>query len=387
MDRRAFAGLMLIEAMLAFGNTFAASFNLIYLFKHLDMPIWTGPIYLGMGFFISIFVSLWMSWKPHLDPRNAMLVGLLFLVAEYALFLTVRDGWLLITLVGCSFGLFYPLFWTPMNILMAQLTDKDDRGVTYGAFFFVWPLVTFIAPFFGGVVIGWASYQVLFALGIIIIGMTALMIIAYRNYIPKDQVMKIRLDVIGRRNVVSVLGEGGFEGVFWIDITIIAYMFTQSELDLGTLFSLFGLAAGAMAVILGKISDKIQDRRTFVVLSTLASVPCALLIGLADNLNQFAIATGLLDFAAFAFPMFVFAILTDKFEEAKNDSVLGREYLLDIGRASSIGLLVVLLYLGVSPQHSFLLTIPFLLMGALAWEPKKAARPVPGVAGHADQLH
>jgi MFS family permease len=314
-------------------------------------------------------------------------VGLLFLVAEYALFLTVRDGWLLITLVGCSFGLFYPLFWTPMNILMAQLTDKDDRGVTYGAFFFVWPLVTFIAPFFGGVVIGWASYQVLFALGIIIIGMTALMIIAYRKYIPKDQVMKIRLEVIGRRNVISVLGEGGFEGVFWIDITIIAYMFTQSELDLGILFSLFGLAAGAMAVILGKISDKIQDRRTFVVLSTLASVPCALLIGLADNLNQFAIATGLLDFAAFAFPMFVFAILTDKFEEAKNDSVLGREYLLDIGRASSIGLLVVLLYLGVSPQHSFLLTIPFLLMGALAWEPKKAARPVPGVAGHADQLH
>lgn len=387
MDRRAFAGLMLIEAMLAFGNTFAASFNLIYLFKHLDMPIWTGPIYLGMGFFISIFVSLWMSWKPHLDPRNAMLAGLLFLVLEYALFLTVQDGWLLIILVGCSFGLFYPLFWTPMNVLMAQLTDKDDRGVTYGAFFFVWPLVTFIAPFFGGVVIGWASYQVLFALGIIIIGMTALTIVAYRKYIPKDQVMKIRLEVIGRRNVISVLGEGGFEGVFWIDITIIAYIFTQSELDLGALFSLFGLAAGAMAVILGKISDRIQDRRTFVVMSTLASVPCALLIGLANTLDQFAIATGLLEFAAFAFPIFVFAILTDKFEEAKNDSVLGREYLLDIGRAGSIGLLVVLLYLGVSPQHCFLLTIPFLLMGAFAWEPKKGARPVPGVAGHADQLH
>ncbi|MBU0624565.1 MAG: hypothetical protein KJ672_06945, partial [Candidatus Thermoplasmatota archaeon] len=76
MDKRAFAGLMIINAMLAFGNTFASSFNMIYLFNHFDMPMWSGPIYLGLGFFIAIFVSLWMSWKPHLDPRNAMLVGL-----------------------------------------------------------------------------------------------------------------------------------------------------------------------------------------------------------------------------------------------------------------------------------------------------------------------
>lgn len=175
--------------------------------------------------------------------------------------------------------------------------------------------------------------------------------------------------------------------MFWVDITIIAYTFTQKELDLGALFSLFGLAAGVMAVILGKVSDRIQNRRTFVILSTLTSIPCAVLISLSGTLNGFAISNGLLEFASFVFPVFVFAILTDKFEEAKNDSVLGREYILDIGRTGSIGLLVVLLYLGVSPQHCFLLTIPFLLMGALAWEPKKAARPVPGVTGHADQLH
>ena len=39
MDKRAFAGLMIIEMMLAFGNTFAASFNLIYVYKELGMPI------------------------------------------------------------------------------------------------------------------------------------------------------------------------------------------------------------------------------------------------------------------------------------------------------------------------------------------------------------
>ena len=387
MDKRAFAGLMVIEMMLAFGNTFAASFNLIYLYKHLDMPIWSGPIYLGLGFFISIFVSVWMSWKPHLDPRNAMLAGLALLIGEYALLLFVEDGWILSFSVGVAFGLWYPLFWTPFNVLMAQMTDKGDRGVTYGAFFFVWPLATFFAPFLGGLVIGLADYQVLFALGIAIIVVTAVMVVAYRKYIPTDQVMRIRLDAIGRRNAIAVVGEGGFEGIFWVDVTIVAYFFTQDELDLGTLFALFGLSAGIMAIILGKVSDKIQNRRLFVILSALTSIPCIVAIALSQTIEQYAISNGFLEFASFILPVFIFAILTDKFEEAKNDSVLGREYLLDIGRAGAIGLLMLVLYLGVDPRHAFLLAIPFLLMGLAAHEPKKGKVVLPVGTGHSDQLH
>ena len=374
MDRRAFAGLMIIETMLAFGNTFAASFNVIYLFKHMHLELWQGPIYLGIGFTISIFVTVWMSWKPHLDPRNALLVGLAFLIGEYTLFLFVKDGIVLSLAVGICFGLFYPLFWTPFNILMAQMTEKTDRGVTYGAFFFVWPVATFFAPFLGGLVIGYANYQLLFALGIAIIATTAVMVVAYRKYIPRDQVMKIRLSAIGWRNVVAVLGEGGFEGIFWIDVVLIAWMFSQDEVSLGALFSLFGLSAGVMAIIFGKISDKIQNRRLFSTVSALASIPCIVLVYLATSIEQYAVANGLLEFACFMFPVFLFAILTDKLEEAKNDSVLGREFLLDIGRASTIAVLVLMLYLGFTPQECFLLAIPFLAMVALAYEPRKKVK-------------
>jgi len=387
MDKRAFAGLMLIETMLAFGNTFAASFNMIYLFNELKLDLWQGPIYLGLGFFISMFVSIWMSWKPHLDPRNAMLAGLAFLIGEYTLFLLVKDGVILSLAVGCMFGLFYPLFWTPFNILMAQMTEKGDRGVTYGAFFFVWPLVTFFAPFLGGLVIGLLSYQVLFFLGIVIILTTAIMVVTYRDYIPKDQVMKIRLDAIGKRNVIAVLGEGGFEGIFWVGVVIVAYWFSQDEVSLGALFSLFGLSAGIMAIILGKVSDKIQNRRLFSSLSALASIPCIVFVFLAGSLHEYAIANGLLEFASFVFPVFIFAILTDKLEDAKNDSVLGREYLLDIGRAATIGFLMLLLYLGWTPQECMLLAIPFLLMGAVAREERKKPSVLPVGAGHSDQLH
>ncbi len=387
MDRRAFAGLMIIEMLLAFGNTFAASFNMVYLFKELEMPLWSGPLYLGLGFAISILVSLWMSWRPSLDPRNAMIAGLCFLIGEYALLLTVSEGWILMIAVGLAFGMFYPLFWTPFNILMAQMTEKGDRGVTYGAFFFVWPLATFFAPFLGGLVIGFASYRVLFGLGIFIIVMTAVVVAAYRKYIPKDQRMRIRLDAIGRRNVIALLGEGGFEGVFWTDYVIVAWWFSQDEIELGALFSLFGLSAGIMAIILGKVSDRIQNRRFFVQVSALSTIPCVVLVAVASSLGEFAVGMGLLGFACFMLPVFLFAIITDKLEDAKNDSVIGREYLLDIGRTCSIAMLMLLLYFGVTPQICFLLCVPFLLLSALAYEPERGRAVLPVGAGHADQLH
>ncbi len=368
MDKRAFMGLMLIETMLAFANTFASSFNIIYLYKELAMPIWSGALYLGLGFFISIFVSLWMSWRPHLDPRNALIAALVFLICEYLTFILVKDGYVLSFLAGCSYGLFYPLFWTPFNILMARMTEKSDRGVTYGAFFFVWPAVTFIGPFLGGLVIGYVNYQVLFALGITMVALTACVVAAYRRYIPRDQEMRIRLNVIGRRNSIAVLGEGGFEGIFWIDVTIVAWIFSQNEIDLGALFSLFGLSAGLMAIILGKVSDRIQNRRLFVSISAIASIPCVVLIYLANSYGDYAVANGLLEFASFLFPVFIFAILTDKLEEKKNDSVIAREFLLDIGRASAVAALIGLLYIGFSPQEVFLLAAPFLVLVAFAHE-------------------
>jgi len=387
MDRKAFAGLMIIETLLAFANTFAASFNMIYLFKELELDIWLGPTYLLIGFGMSAVVCLWMSWKPRLHPGNMAMVGLGSLVIEYVSFIIIKDPLVLSAVVGVAFGIFYSLFWNSFNIMMAQMTAKTDRGVTYGAFFFVWPLATFIAPLLGGLVIENINYGVLFSIGIVLVVATAITIFAYRDYVPKNQAMKIRLKAIGRRNVIAVLGEGGFEGVFWIDVVLVSYMFSTDEVELGSLFSLFGLSAGIMAIIFGKISDRIQNRRLFSSVSALASIPCIVLIYLADSLEGYGFANGLLEFASFVFPVFIFAILTDKMEEAKNDSVLTRELLLDIGRVATISVLMFMLYSGFSPQECFLVAIPFLAIGALAKEEKKIEVAVPVGAGHSDQLH
>lgn len=374
MDRRAFFGLMLIETMLAFGITFAASFNIIYMYNELEVPLWYGPIYLVLGFGISAIVSLWMSWRPHIDPRNAIMFGLLCLCIEYSLFLIVHDGWLLGILVGVAFGLYFPFFWIPVNVLMARMTDKGDRGVTYGAFFFAWPLAAFVAPLLGGLVIGFANYSLLFIIGIAIIASTIGVVFAYRKYIPTKQVMRIRIDGLGKRNVLALFGEGGFEGVFWVGLVLVAYVFTQDEVAIGALFSLFGLCAGIMAVILGKVSDKIQNRVFFLRVSALASIPCVIAVSYASSLEEFALTNGLLEVACFVLPIFLFAILTDKMEDAKNDSVVGREFFLNIGRVVTISILMTLLYFDFTPQQCFLLCIPFLALSLVAFEERKAEK-------------
>ena len=372
MDRRAFFGLMIIETMLAFGSTFAASFNIIYMCNELEVDLWYGPMYLLVGFGISAVACLWMSWRPHVDPRNAIVFGLFWLCIEYSLFLIVHDGYLLGIIVGMAFGLYYPFFWVPVNVLMAKMTEKDDRGVTYGAFFFVWPLAAFVAPFLGGVVIGLFDYSVLFVTGIAIIASTIVVVFAYRKYMPKDQVMRIRIEALGRRNVLALLGEGGFEGVFWIDLTIVTYVFTTDEVAIGALFSLFGLCAGIMGIVLGKVSDKIQNRVFFLRVSALTSIPCVIAVSYATSIQEFVFANGLLEVACFVLPVFLFAILTDKLEDAKNDSVVGREFFLDIGRVVTISMLMALLWVGLTPQECFLLCIPFLLLSLVAFEERKA---------------
>ena len=371
MDRRTFLGLMLIETMLAFGSTFAASFNIIYLYNELEMPLWYGPSYLLIGFGIAAMCGLWMSWRPQIDLRNAIVFGLVWLCIEYSLLLVVDNGWILGIVVGMAFGLYYPFFWTPVNVLMAHMTGKEDRGVTYGAFFFLWPLAAFVAPFLGGLVIGFANYQVLFVLGIAIIASTIGVVFAYRNYIPRKQTMRIRMEALGRRNVIALLGEGGFEGIFWVDLTLITYVFSQDEVAIGALFSLFGLSAGIMGIILGRVSDRIQNRVFFLRMSVLATIPCIVLVFISSTIEEFALSAGLLEVACFILPVFLFAILTDKLEHAKNDSVIGREVLLDIGRVGTISLLMALLYIGYDPQECFLLGIPFLLLCLVAFEQRR----------------
>jgi hypothetical protein len=127
-----------------------------------------------------------------------------------------------------------------------------------------------------------------------------------------------------------------------------------------------------MGIILGKVSDKIQNRVFFLRVSALTSIPCVIAVSYATSIEEFALANGLLEVACFVLPVFLFAILTDKLENTKNDSVVGREFFLDIGRVITISILMVLLYIDFTPQECFLICIPFLALSLVAYEEKKA---------------
>jgi len=114
--------------------------------------------------------------------------------------------------------------------------------------------------------------------------------------------MKIKTGRYRQRNVIAVLGEGGFEGIFWIDMVLVTYMFSQDEVEIGRPVLPVRSRCRHHGIILGKVSDRIQNRRFFSSLSAIASIPCVILIYLATSIESFAFANGLLEFACFVFP-------------------------------------------------------------------------------------
>ena len=108
--------------------------------------------------------------------------------------------------------------------------------------------------------------------------------------------------------------------------------------------------------------------------SALASIPCVIAVSYASSVEEFALTNGLLEVACFVLPIFLFAILTDKMEDAKNDSVVGREFFLNIGRVVTVSILMTLLYFDFTPQQCFLLCVPFLALSLVAFEERKAKK-------------
>ena len=76
MDRRAFAGLMIINLMMAFGNTFAASFNMIY------MPETKVKLYIlrAFNFLFDIRKERKPIWKINNGPHGMLIEPIIELI-------------------------------------------------------------------------------------------------------------------------------------------------------------------------------------------------------------------------------------------------------------------------------------------------------------------
>jgi nitrate/nitrite transporter NarK len=139
--------------------------------------------------------------------------------------------------------------------------------------------------------------------------------------------------------------EGIQEGVFWMALPVLSFEYATSEAELGGYLSLFALWGALMTVALGYLSDRIGNRVRILRVSA-ALTACALIVcALASSSETYLSGMSFASFWLAVVPAFLFTMLIDRTQDGTTKGMMGREFLLNSGRALGLSVTVVLLLL------------------------------------------
>lgn len=342
--RRGLRELLLVIGIESFANQMAGSFWLVYLVgpqASLPFPV-AMSTWLIMYTVAAVAVYAYARQRVHHATRS-MVLGLVLLAVGHAAFVVLPPlGIVLVASV--TFGIYFPTFWLPLNVLLIRETSAANRAARLALVTATFTTVAIVAPAVGGELANLFGYQVLFALGA---GISASDILFVRYLEQREETIEFALDFrgTGTRTALAFSGQGAAEGLTASATPLASFLFTSAALDLGLLFSFFSLLSGVAIWILGRTSDRVRRRRPFLIIGPLLSVPACLLAATARDLNTFALAVGALSMTMNVAPSFIFTVLVDRQEAAVPQLTITREVFLNTSRAiataAGIGLLLV----------------------------------------------
>ena len=363
MDR-SYRRLMAIQVVLALANASAAVFGFIFLLKRDGFAIGDLVVFSILSFGVATLVCAVLVRTRSRRGDLLMSAGLAILASSYAAYV-VATGWPLLVYVGVAWGLYIPLFFVPFNALVIATTRTEDRAGKIGGFFLSFTAVSILAPTLGGTIIEAAGYAVVFSFAAIVL-VADIALLAHLRI--GREVVPIAFDFprLGSRTATALFAEGGFEGLVFNVVPLLAYSFTQEELSLGGLFSLFALAGGVVTVTLGVLSDRMKDRRPFLILGAGATAASTALVVTATSLPAFALANSLVSLTSAIAPVFLFTMAVERIPARPGHASVTREVLLNGGRTTSLVAYLALLAVGVGPFPAFALAAVCLAVVAVA---------------------
>ena len=365
---RKHGSLLLIQTLIAVGNTAANSFALIYLIRE-GYDYYACSIFIFISCLVPVLLLLFASKIVVRNFSASLNTGMISLVIYYASLMLLEDrnflgGWLVVLIPSAMFGIYIVTMWVPYNVLMMHITSVKTRGATIGVYFLVWPMITAIGPLIGGAIITYYSYDILFSFAILVIltalfymsGFRVLRRLKERVIIP-ELVQSVTRGIVQReRPGVDLTGvdkrlsyglfvEGVIDGVFWLSVPIISFEFATDESELSKYLSLFAIWGAAMTVGLGYLSDKIRNRTMFLRAAAVLSGVSMILAAFAPTVEGYLSGMSMAYFFVAVIPAFLFTMLLDKLERYKKKGVIIREFLLNVGRCVGVLFTVVLLLL------------------------------------------
>lgn len=357
--------LLLLIGIESFANQMAGNFWLVYLVEPpSSLPFAVAvSTYLLMYVVAVVAVYLYARQRTHHATRS-MVLGLVLLAIGHASF-AVLPPLGIVLLASVTFGIYFPTFWLPLNVLLVRETSAMNRAARLALVTATFTTVAIVAPAVGGVLAGLFGYRVLFTLGAAIAASDILFV---RYLEQRDETMEFSLDFrhMGARTVLAFSGQGAVEGLTGAATPLAAYLFTSTALDLGLLFSFFSLLSGVAIWILGRASDRVRGRMPFLLIGPLLSVPACLFAATARNLDTFALSVGALSMTMNVAPSFIYTVLVDRQETSVPQVTITREVILNTSRAIATGAGIAVLLAGGASSAIYLLY--FLVAGVILLE-------------------
>jgi len=377
MDR-AYRNLMGIQSVLALANATAGIFTTISLLKNEGFDTFSAVLFSLLTFAVASVTCIALVLSRPRRGGLLMITGLSILASSYLVFLFAH-GWFLLVYVGVAWGVYIPLFFVPFNALVVATTRTEDRAGRIGSFIFAYTAVAIVAPTLGGAIITGAGYSVVFAFAALIL--LANVALVARLCVGHERItFAFAFTRLGPRTSIALFAEGGFEGMVFGVVPILAYLFARDELAIGGLYSLFALAGGAITVLLGLASDRFKDRRPFLVAGAAATAASTVLVVIATSLPSLALGNSLVSLTSPIAPLFLLTMAVERIPDRPAAAVVTREILLNGGRTVSLAAFLVLLVLGVPPTHGFALAGASVAVVALAQAWRPPTRESPGAS-------
>jgi len=361
----AYRSLIGLIAVQFFGNQMAGSFWLVYLVSGPQaLAFEVGVLVWLIAFGVAALAVLALSTGRPIRAATSMTLGILSVAVGHFSFVLLPPL-AAVFVAGLCFGMYVPAFWLPMNCLLVRETHRGNRAGRLAGLTAAFATTGVVAPVVGGYLAAVAGYSILFAAGgAIVLGNLVLV----RLVVDPASSFAFSIDLRGThpRTILALAGQGGVDGLLTVATPLGSFLFTRDSFELGLLFSLFSLAAGVTAVVLGRMSDRTKTRGPFLLLGPILSVPACLLAFAVRDLGTFAFAIGWLSLTAAIAPSFIYTILIDRMEDSVPRATASREFSLNLGRAVAIMAGLSVLALGGDVYSLFLLVGGVILLEALA---------------------
>ncbi|MDO8554621.1 MAG: MFS transporter [Candidatus Micrarchaeota archaeon] len=324
-----------------------AKLNIMYVFW-LAANILGGSLFevylFGLGMSITEIIStglVWFMGSLLLAPlfrkvpaKKFMLIGIalgfLSILVLYAM-PTANAGYLFRFLLGLT----HFFFWVPFNALFYEF-KKENNALMGAMYYSVGSSLNIILPGISGLIAAIMGYGNLFILAMIAYAATFLIA---TKYIQNDKVFYYNLadclkSLSGLKTLIFL--EGFAPAVIvtiLLDLMILKYLDQPAEF--GAFISLATIFAIIASLITAKISDLHKRRREFIILSSIAFGLASIFTSFSKEIGTFLLGFAMINFFKTVFFPLPMALVVDN---SKNifHSMLGREWLLNLGRICGI---------------------------------------------------